>query len=513
MDFLYARRQVGSDFSQKIQGDRGQVDCSVPCQTLSQTPKHTSAFGEATIVAIGPTHLVLECQSHSDAQAASPKDEGHPTSMMAQEIASIRVPRAELEPMHLSGWTEVSPLGKSRFLLQWPSETTALPQSSEQTDQPEQLAGLTALLGWIRKGQHIDICLNQDVEAADKFTGFERVHILPQALPDEGGIPDTKARFLGQSFAAPLLITGMTGGLAEGATINRRLARCAQELGIPMGVGSQRIAIEDSDYRSIFSVKRDVPGVFLIGNLGMGQLTGAGSYDRCMQAIEMIEADALAIHINTLQESIQVEGDHSFHGLKDRLSTLIPKLPCPVLIKEVGCGMDAASAAFFIEAGAAAIDVGGRGGTSWGHIEGLRAQSPGLKRLGRVFRDWGIPTAYSLAALKTRFPDFECVATGGLRTGLDVAKAVGLGASMAGIGLPVFRAARESEEGALVLMRQLKHELQIAMQSSGCSSLAQLEQRICLGMPYSEALDEWAQRYRQPKASTQLFDTSVNQGR
>ena len=348
----------------------------------------------------------------------------------------------------------------------------------------EDFSTLKDLLGQLRKVQHIRICQSQDVEADKSSNGFEQFQFMPHALsevsPDE---IDTSSVFLGKTFSYPLCITGMTGGVALGAKVNDRLANAAQELNIPMGVGSQRIACENSQYASIFSVKDRYPKVFLIGNLGAAQVLQSDGLDYCKKAVDMIEADALAIHVNLIQECIQVEGDRSFRGLVKRLAEIRKAISKPMVVKEVGCGIDPASAKILNDIGVSAIDVAGKGGTSWGYIEGLRSSSHETAELGKVFRDWGISTAFSLNALRKKLPLMDIVATGGIRNGLEVAKACALGAQMVGVGLPLMRAALESEEKVLDVMKVMIRALEISMLATGSRTLADLNQHLCMGEP------------------------------
>ena len=342
---------------------------------------------------------------------------------------------------------------------------------------------LTDLLHLVRKEQHIHICATVDVEASDRYTGFRDLVLVPQALPELGWQDlNTQTTFLGRRFDYPILITGMTGGIERAAEINRRLAMAAAYFGIPMGVGSQRLALENPQHSDIFAVKRTNPKVFLIGNLGFAQLRGRPrrtAVDDCKRAVSMIEADALAIHINVLQEVVQVEGDRDFRGAFDMLSGLVHELGVPLLVKEVGSGVDAATAVRLLECGVHAIDIGGKGGTSWSFIEGARASSPSTQRVAQSFRDWGIPTAIALrnvrAAVKTQV---DLVATGGIRDGLTIAKAMALGADLVGVGLPLFRAALESESGPLEVLDELVQGLKTAMIVSGCQDLAGLATRL-----------------------------------
>ena len=343
---------------------------------------------------------------------------------------------------------------------------------------------LRDLLGLIRKDQHIGICAGTDVEASDRFTGFSDYQFVPRALPEMNfDETDTRCTFLGRIFQAPILITGMTGGVSRGEMINHRLARAAAAFGIPMGIGSQRIALENPDHTNVFDVKKSAPDIFLIGNIGAAQLSTGDAAGLCRRAVDMVGADALAIHLNVMQECIQVEGDQNFRGLLDSIADVCAALPVPVMIKEVGCGIDLRTALLLQQAGVAAIDTGGRGGTSWTRIEGLRSSSAGTAGLGETFRDWGIPTAYNLIALRRELPGMPLVATGGLRDGQMVAKARALGADMAGIGLPLLRAALSSEEDVHTLLSNLIRGLKITMIGTGSRQLRDLEQHIARGMP------------------------------
>jgi isopentenyl-diphosphate delta-isomerase len=363
----------------------------------------------------------------------------------------------------------------------------------ELTD-PTQRQTFDALLASQRKIHHIEICQTRDVESSDRDNGLSDVAFMPRALPGlDWDEIDCSASFLGRTFRAPILITGMTGGVNEGRRINHILARAAAEAGIPMGVGSQRLALEDTRYAPIFDVKKEVPGVFLIANIGAAQLASASSPEAartlCRAAVDMIQADALAIHINVLQELIQIEGDRNFRGVAETIRVIAADFPVPVMVKEVGAGMDPQTALELTQAGVDAIDVGGRGGTSWGWIEGLRAKDPDVLEIATTFRDWGLTTGKALRLARAALQDNQLktggtpspalVATGGIRTGLDVAKAVALGASMTGIGLPLFRAALQagSEGGQLAVgkkLSQLVRGLKTAMMCTGSRDLSGL---------------------------------------
>lgn len=346
---------------------------------------------------------------------------------------------------------------------------------------------LADLLTILRKKQHISICQSQDVEASDRFTGFSDLSFVPKTISELNWEDlDTTSSFLGRQFKLPLLITGMTGGIEKGAEINRRLALAASRYGIPMGVGSQRIAVENPDFEAIFAVKKFAPDIFCIANLGAAQVIGSLGPEHCQRTVDMIQADALAIHVNILQEAVQVEGDRRFRGLFASIERVVKSCSVPVIVKEVGAGMDVETAKQLFDSGVRAIDVGGKGGTSWSLIEGQRSSSRVVQEVARSFRDWGIPTAYSLAAVCQEFPAHQVTATGGIRDGITVAKAVALGARLAGIGLPLFRAALESEEGPCLVLESLVQQLKTTMLCVGATNLAQLRSRLTFGRPYQD---------------------------
>jgi isopentenyl-diphosphate delta-isomerase len=358
------------------------------------------------------------------------------------------------------------------------------------SEDGSQVDALRDLLGQIRKDQHISLCADEDVESSDKFTGFERIQFVPEALPElDLDDIDTKVSFLGRQFDYPIWITGMTGGVSRGTMINQRLALAAATHNIPMGIGSQRLGLDNPAYAEIFDVKRFRPDIFLIGNLGMAQLLASNYLDICKRAVDMISADALAIHLNVIQEAVQVEGDRHFKHTLKRIESVCASSNVPIVVKEVGSGMSADTAKRLLDAGVAAIDVGGRGGTSWGYIEGLRGVTDDTLELGQIFRNWGIPTAYSLSAVKQVAGKTPIIATGGIRDGLTVAKAVALGATFAGIGLPLMRAALSHESGPSEVVERLIRGLKITMLGSGARSLRDLKHRICLGHPLEKTFE------------------------
>lgn len=325
-----------------------------------------------------------------------------------------------------------------------------------------------------RKLDHIRICLEESVERG--WPGFDEVRISHCALP-ECNLDElaTSTTFLGHEFKIPLFIAGMTGGHPETREINRRLARAAERFGIGIGVGSQRAALVDPALEDTFSVVREeAPHAFIVANLGIVQLRDHGM-EWAERAVEMIDADAIAIHLNFLQEAIQPEGDHDATGCTDALTSLCSEFGLPVIVKETGSGISAETARTCWTAGASAIDVGGWGGTSWAAIEGLRAgerENSGLVRLGKVFEEWGIPTVVSICeAASTGGP---IIATGGIRSGLHMAKAMTLGADLSGMALPLLAPALEGEEALFERIDEISHEFMVAMFLSGSRNTAEL---------------------------------------
>ena len=327
-----------------------------------------------------------------------------------------------------------------------------------------------------RKSDHIRINLEQDVHSGLK-TGLEHYYFIHQALPEiDLDDIDLNQRFFGHSLQAPLLISSMTGGTPEAAAINRTLATAAQETGIAMGVGSQRAAVDHPELASTFQVRKEAPDILLFANLGAVQLNYGYGLDECQQAVDMIEAEALILHLNPLQEAVQPEGDTRFAGLLDKIETISKALPVPVIAKEVGWGFSQQAARQLTNAGVAAIDVAGAGGTSWTQVEMYRAQNERQARLAAAFIDWGIPTAESILNIRAAAPEMIIFASGGLRVGTDIAKSIALGATLGGMAGPYLKAATQSVEETILTIHEIKRELQICMFTSGNPDLESLKQ-------------------------------------
>ncbi|RLC57998.1 MAG: type 2 isopentenyl-diphosphate Delta-isomerase, partial [Chloroflexota bacterium] len=281
-----------------------------------------------------------------------------------------------------------------------------------------------------RKSDHIRINLQEDVDFKHLSTGFERYRLVHCALPDLNlDAVDTSTTLLGKRLAAPLLISSMTGGTPEASAINQRLAEAAQAAGIGMGVGSQRAAIEDPALVDTYRVRHIAPDILLLANLGAIQLNYGYGPDECRRAIEMIEADALILHLNPLQEALQPEGETRFARLLPKIEAVCRALEVPVVVKEVGWGISEEVARRLAGAGVAAIDVAGAGGSSWSQVEMHRATTERHRRVAAAFADWGIPTAESLLMTRRGAPGLPIIASGGIRDGIQMAKAIALGAA------------------------------------------------------------------------------------
>lgn len=329
-----------------------------------------------------------------------------------------------------------------------------------------------------RKGDHL-IHARAASAQMRRGNGFERWRFLPEALPElDFEAIDLGATFLGRRFELPFLISSMTGGMAEGERINRNLAIAAGRKGIPLALGSQRVHLERPEALASFeAARRAAPEAVLYGNLGAVQLNyGLGPED-ARRAVEAIGAQGLYLHLNALQEAVQEGGDTRFSGLTAKIAEVCAALgDVPVLVKEVGCGIAPDTALRLEEAGVSALDVAGAGGTSWARIEAARATDPARKRLGEVFGDWGLDTAESLArcAAMTALP---VVASGGVRDGLEAAKAIALGASLVGVARPFLEPALEGPEAVEAAIDQFALELRTAMFLVGAEDLLGLRAR------------------------------------
>ncbi len=329
-----------------------------------------------------------------------------------------------------------------------------------------------------RKLKHVEVCLTYPVDYETRTTGFERFDLPYAALPESDlKSVDTRATFLGKTLRAPLLIGAMTGGAERSAMLNRNLALAAQEVGVGLMLGSQRVMLEHPHARASFEVRPAAPDILLVGNLGVAQLNkgyGAPELDR---AADLIGADALALHTNPLQEALQEEGDTNFADLLPKLRDLVPRVSFPVLLKEVGHGLSGAVAERVKDVGFAALDVAGAGGTSWAKVEEYvnygEVRHPQLA-------EWGIPTATALQEVHETLPQMPLIASGGIRSGVDAAKAIALGAEVVAVARPLLEPSTVSSEMVAAWLEHFIWELRVAMHCMGVKDIAALK-KVTLG--------------------------------
>jgi isopentenyl-diphosphate Delta-isomerase len=342
-----------------------------------------------------------------------------------------------------------------------------------------------------RKHEHLDLVSTGDVESHDG-AGWGDVQLLHASLPEiDLDAIECSETFLGRRLRLPLAIAGMTGGTDQATAINAVLARAAERFGIALGVGSQRAALQgDGPAAASYQIaRREAPSAFLIANIGAPQLIdqsdgGALNLRQVEAAISMIDADALAVHLNYLQESVQPEGDRRARGCSEAIAALVEALPVPVIAKETGGGMSLAAAQTLKACDVAALDAGGKGGTSFAAVEALRSsahQDSAQARLGEAFREWGIPTPVSVSEIVQ--VGLPVIATGGIRSGLDAAKAIALGATLVGVARPLLLCALQGDAAVAEWIRQFELELRTAMFLTGSQALAELRQQrtIVLG--------------------------------
>jgi isopentenyl-diphosphate delta-isomerase len=340
-----------------------------------------------------------------------------------------------------------------------------------------------------RKRSHLDLCANGDVEHLDKTTLFEEVEFVHDSLSEvDLADVDLSVEFVGRKLAAPFLITGMTGGTADAATVNRDLARLAERFHIGFGLGSQRAMLRRPELAATYSVRREAPSTLLLANLGLNQAAQTATRE-IRRLVDVVGADGLCIHLNPAQELVQKEGDREFAGGLSALERVAADVGVPVIVKETGCGISAKVGRQLERAGIRYVDVSGAGGTSWVRVEDLRGDARS-HALGQLFRDWGIPTAASLVQL--RGSGLVRIASGGIRNALDAAKALALGATICGFALPVFRAYRSGGlDGAAAFLEQAIEGLRVAMVLTGSSTLDDLRRRRIVIGP---RLERWIEK-------------------
>jgi len=332
-----------------------------------------------------------------------------------------------------------------------------------------------------RKSDHIRINLQEDISFKSVSTGFERYRFVHCALPEISlQQVDPAAELLGKRLTAPFLISAMTGGTPEARRINRRLAEAAQACGVAMGLGSQRAAIEDPALGETYQVRDIAPDALLFANLGAIQLNYGYAIDECQRSVDMVEADALVLHLNPLQEALQPAGDTRFSGLLSKIEDVCRHLSVPVIAKEVGGGISTSVAKKLANVGVAAIDVAGAGGSSWSQVEMYRATGQRERQVATAFSEWGIPTAESLVMAVHGAPDLPIIASGGIRNGIQIAKAIALGAAACGVAAPFLHAAVESTDDVVELIDVFVTQLRVAMFAVGAIDLKALRRASIL---------------------------------
>lgn len=326
-----------------------------------------------------------------------------------------------------------------------------------------------------RKNAHIHANLHEDVAYKEVRTGFDDINFIHNALPDLSlEQVETGSTFLDWDLCVPFLVSSMIGGTEESHRILTHLAAGASEVGCAIGLGSQRIAIEQPDRRKFFEIRQITHNVPLLANIGAVQLTKNVKIEDVRRLIGSTEADALILHLNPLQEALQSGGDTRFDGLEPLIADLISAIDVPVIVKEVGFGISANVAKRLVALGVSAIDVAGAGGTSWSAVEGRLATDPVKQAMAATFREWGIPTAESLRQVREAVPDIPVIASGGIRHGLDAAKAIRLGASLVGFGGSALRSAAEGPEGIIEFLQIARETLRVAMFATGSGDIAAL---------------------------------------
>ena len=327
-----------------------------------------------------------------------------------------------------------------------------------------------------RKADHIRINLDEDVGFERLTGGFENYRFIHQALPElDLRAVSLTTRLFHKPLQAPALISSMTGGTESARQINLNLAQAAQRYGVALGLGSQRAGLQHPEVAETFKVRSVAPDILLFANLGAVQFNYGYGLDECRRAVEMIEADALILHLNPLQEAVQPEGDVNFSGLLNKIEAVCRQLETPVIVKEVGWGISEQAARRLAGAGVAAIDVAGSGGTSWSQVEMFRAPDDLHRRVAAAFRDWGLPTSESIQLVKRAAPDLPVIASGGLRSGIDIAKAIALGASIGGLASPFLKAATISADAVMDVLEETLRVLRIAMFAAGAGNIEALQ--------------------------------------
>jgi isopentenyl-diphosphate delta-isomerase len=326
-----------------------------------------------------------------------------------------------------------------------------------------------------RKADHIKINLEKDVRSA-LTSGLEQYRFIHEALPElDLTRVDSSTGLFGKRLHSPILVSSMTGGTDSAHEINLRLAEAAQECKVAMGLGSQRAAIEHPGQAKTFQVRNVAPDILLFANLGAVQLNYGYGIDECRKVVDMIQADALILHLNPLQEAVQDAGDTNFAGLAKKIEEVCKKINVPVIVKEVGWGISERSAKQLADCGVSAIDVAGAGGTSWSQVEMHRAPDEFTRELAATFVGWGIPTAESILNVKRSAPNMTIFASGGIKDGLDIAKSIALGATLGGMAGQFLKAAAISTDNVVEMTKLTGKQIEVTMFAAGAGTLEDLK--------------------------------------
>ncbi|MHA6253099.1 type 2 isopentenyl-diphosphate Delta-isomerase [Oceanobacillus sp. CAU 1775] len=327
-----------------------------------------------------------------------------------------------------------------------------------------------------RKTEHIRLCLTDRVEGVNKTTGLEGIHFIHNALP-EINFDDIKidTSFLGKQLKAPFLVSSMTGGSKLATEINHNLALAAEAKGWVMAIGSTRALLESDQYKDSFMVRKQAPTAPVIVNIGAVQFNYGYGPEECQRIIDKTEADSIVLHLNSMQEIVQDGGDLNFENLLPKIEEVCKTLDVPVGVKEVGFGIDGSVAEKLYNAGISYIDVAGAGGTSWSQVEKLRTRDKMKQAAAEAFNNWGIPTKDCIVSVRSKLPEAPLVASGGMSTGVDAAKAITIGADIIGFARHLLKAATESEEAVLEVMEQIELELKMVMFGIGVKNLSELK--------------------------------------
>lgn len=327
-----------------------------------------------------------------------------------------------------------------------------------------------------RKTEHIRLCLTEQVEGVNKSTGLEGISFLHNALPEINFADiNLETSFLGKQLQAPFLVSSMTGGSALASEININLAVASEEKGWAIGLGSTRALLESTAHEESFLIRKQAKTVPIIANLGAVQFNYGYGVEECQRIVDATEADSLVLHLNSLQEIVQDGGDLNFENLLPKIEEVCKKINVPIGVKEVGFGIDGTVAKKLADAGVHYIDVAGAGGTSWSQVEKLRTNDPLREAAAEAFNNWGLPTKDCLVSVRSKLPSVPLVASGGMKTGVDAAKAITIGADVVGYARTLLKAATESVEEVMKVMDQIEFEMKMTMFGIGVTSLEELK--------------------------------------